>query len=127
MHRHNRSGGSGWCLRDVWSSDYPVSLGVGCVCAGKMEGDPEAAKKRESEFKNRQSRIENFKKKEWKQSFKGNDYIKYHGHLIVLYFTGNNKWKYSIDGVFSPHEYQKKKQAIDAIAEKLADGLLEKQ
>ena len=31
-------------------------LAVGCVCAGRMEGDVESAKRREAEFKNRQAR-----------------------------------------------------------------------
>lgn len=31
-------------------------LAVGCVCAGRMEGDVEGAKRREAEFKNRQAR-----------------------------------------------------------------------
>ena len=39
------------------------SLTAGCVCAGRMEGDVEAAKQREAAFKNRQSRRANFMKK----------------------------------------------------------------
>ena len=52
------------------------SLIAGCVCAGKMEGDIAGARQREAEFKNRQVRRANFLKKEWKQSKKGNEYLK---------------------------------------------------
>ncbi len=34
--------------------EYPRTIGAGCVCAGRMEGDPEAARLRENAFKNRQ-------------------------------------------------------------------------
>ena len=65
---------------DAW----PVSVGAGCVCAGRMEGDPERAKKREAEFKNRQARRETFLHTETKRSRKGNEYLKYHGETVTL-------------------------------------------
>ncbi|MBQ3637280.1 MAG: hypothetical protein II953_02870, partial [Clostridia bacterium] len=65
---------------DAW----PVSVGAGCVCAGRMEGDPERAKKREAEFKNRQARRETFLHTETKRSRKGNEYLKYRGETVTL-------------------------------------------
>lgn len=43
------------------------SLVCGCVCAGKMEGSVEEAKRRESEFKNMQARSKGLYKKQWRK------------------------------------------------------------
>lgn len=58
----------------------------GCVCAGKMEGNIEEAKRREAEFKNKQERRVNFFKRKWKHSKKGNKYLKIEDHVIVILF-----------------------------------------
>ena len=63
---------------------YPRKIGAGCVCAGKMEGDPEAAKSRESEYKKRQSRLKNFMSRKRLRSKNGNEYIKYKDDVIVI-------------------------------------------
>lgn len=95
-------------------------LDVGCICAGKMEGDVEAAKKREQNFKNKEARRENFKKRKWKDSRKGNSYLKIKNHVIVLYKNKNgNGWKYSIDSVFCDGTYPTKEKAINAAFEGL--------
>lgn len=72
-------------------------LNVGCICAGKMEGDIETAKKRENEFKNKEKRKENFLKLKWKTSRNGNSFLKNKKHHIVLYnlrihIYGNMLW-----------------------------------
>lgn len=98
---------------------YP-NLDVGCVCAGRMEGDPEKAKKREQDFKNKQARKENFKKRQWKTSKNSNSYLKIKDHLVVLYYNKkNDNWKYSIDNVFCQEVYKTRDEAIDAVFEAL--------
>lgn len=91
-------------IRYVHHVEHPQyrSLAVGCVCAGRMEGDIEGAKRREAEFKNKQARHVNFLKRKWKRSKKGNEYLKIDGHIVVLYqeMKGKNLWKYSIDNEF---------------------------
>lgn len=100
------------------------SLGVGCVCAGKMEGDVEGAKQREQDFKNRQSRKENFKKRKWKTSKNNNSYIKIKDHLIVLYQNAKyGSWKYSLDNVFCTEVYSTREEAMDAAFEALEKKL----
>lgn len=95
-------------------------LDVGCICAGKMEGDVEAAKKREQEFKNKQARRASFENRRWKNSRNGNPYLKIKNHLIVLYQHKNgNIWKYSIDSAFCPEIYRTKEEALDAAFEAL--------
>lgn len=96
------------------------SLGVGCICAGKMEGSIEQAKKREQDFKSKESRRESFKNRRWKTSKNSNSYIKIKDHLVVLYYNKNyNNWKYSLDNQFCPEVYHTREEAIDAAFEAL--------
>ena len=90
-------------------------LRVGCVCAGKMEGDMERARKREQDFKNKQARQASFAKRKWKRSKNGNPYLKIKGHLIVLYqIQGSASWKYAMDSVFGEETYPKREDAVQA-------------
>ena len=79
-----------------------------------MEGDIAGARQREAEFKNRQVRRANFLKKEWKQSKKGNEYLKIDNHVIVLYHNteNGNNWKYSIDNQFCHNRYTTRERAV---------------
>lgn len=101
------------------------AMDVGCVCAGKMEGDPERARRREQECKNREARRETFMNRPWKQSRNQNPYLKVKDHLIVLYENRNREardfgmWKYSIDNVFSPEVFRTKEEAKLAAFEAL--------
>lgn len=74
---------------------YPRKIGAGCVCAGKMEGNPEAARTRETEFKNKQRRLSTFLAINPKRSRNGNEYIKYRDEIITIladkYKPGNFK------------------------------------
>ncbi|MDE6940904.1 MAG: hypothetical protein K2P40_08195, partial [Lachnospiraceae bacterium] len=97
------------------------SLTAGCVCAGRMEGDIEAAKRREADYKNRESRRASFFKKKWKHSKKGNEYLKTDGHVIVLCQlerTGN-QWKYAIDNTFCKTLYSNRDTAAAAVFDAL--------
>ena len=96
-------------------------LFVGCVCAGKMEGNIAGAKKREADFKNRQTRRAKFLKRPWKQSKKGNEYLKIDEHVIVLYHNTNagNIWKYSIDNEFCKTAYATREKAVAAVFDAL--------
>ena len=115
-------------IRYVHHMQHPDfrDLDVGCICAGKMEGDIDAAKQREQDFKNKQSRRENFKKRKWKTSKNNNSYLKIKEHLVVLYFNKKfNNWKYSIDNQFCVEVYPTREQAVDAAFEVL-DGIINK-
>lgn len=111
-------------------------LGVGCVCAGRMEGDPEKARRREQDFKNKEARRENFMKRDWKRSKNNNPYMKNKNHVIVLYEIKHNApgrsndtghyapqkssgWKYSIDNLFCPEIFSTMEQAKLAAFEAL--------
>lgn len=111
-------------------------LSVGCVCAGRMEGDVETAKRREAEFKNKQSRRLRFFQRKWKQSKKGNEYLKIDGHVIVLYQHSKNTqanhdaregksregasvWKYAIDNQFCRTVYATRERAVAGVFDAL--------
>ena len=93
-------------------------LNVGCVCAGKMEGDVNSARQRVQEFKKKQARKENFKRRNWKISKNNNRYLKIKDRLIVLYYNEKrNNWKYSLDNVFCVEVYATRDEAMDAAFE----------
>ena len=96
------------------------SLVCGCVCAGRMEGNVEEAKRREAEFKNMQARRISFFKRKWRRSKKGNDYLKIDDHVVVIYnIKPGNQWKYSIDNEFSQTVYSSRERAMSAAFERL--------
>ena len=68
----------------MFHPDYPRRIGAGCVCAGRMEGNPERARERENAVKNRLARRETFLKTPLKRSRNGNEYIKYKDEIITL-------------------------------------------
>ena len=83
--------------------DYPRTIGAGCVCAGRMEGDPEAARNREAAFKNRLARRETFTASKLKRSRKGNEYLKYKGELVTLLEDRFRPgcWKTAVRGIYT--------------------------
>ena len=83
----------------------------------------EAAKRREADCKNRESRRASFFKKKWKYSKKGNEYLKTDGHVIVLCQlerTGN-QWKYAIDNTFCKTLYSNRDTAAAAVFDALEE------
>ncbi len=97
--------------RMVHPDHRPIS--AGCYCAGRMEGDPDAARERERELKNRQARRESFVRREWKRSKNGNEYLKLRGHVLVLYKLKNGGgWKYAIDSAFAGELFGSRESAV---------------
>ncbi len=95
-------------------------LDVGCVCAGKMEGNIAAARQRERNFRNRQARQNTFLGRTWKTSKNGHQYLKVQGHLVLLYHVpGGREWKYAIDQVFCPRMYRTREDAVLGAFEEL--------
>lgn len=99
---------------------YRRRIGAGCICAGKMEGNPEAARERENAFKNRQSRRETFLGTKLKKSKNGNEYFKYKGSLVTVipdkFKKGYCKTVYK--GEFSP-SYPNKEDALSDLFDKI--------
>ena len=75
--------------------EYPHILECGCVCAGKMEEDYDAASKRETNSKNLAQRRARWLTRKWKVSQSGNHYLKTDGFHIVV-FPKADRWSGTI-------------------------------
>lgn len=111
-------------VHHMYHMETGKQLDCGCICAGKLEGDIDKARKREAAFKNKEQRKINFKKKKWKCSSRGNEYLKIKNHLIVLFhFRDSDKWNFSIDNVFNKKAYKTREECIEGIFNALEDLL----
>ena len=99
---------------------YYKSLDCGCVCAGKLEGNIQTARQRESELKNRKKRktTDSARPTGWKISRKGYVYRIINDHTLVL-FKRKDKWMYSIDRNVNSFQYESLEEAAK-YAEKAA-------
>ena len=70
--------------------EYKRMLTVGCICAGKMEGNEQEAISREKDLKNLVNRRKNFMTREWKKTTKGFPYYRFKGVHFLLYDLPNN-------------------------------------
>lgn len=64
---------------------YPKVLNVGCICAGKMEGNAEAPMEREQRLKSRSSRKSRFAAARWRLSQNGNQCRKIDGFIVTIF------------------------------------------
>jgi hypothetical protein len=60
-------------------------LGVGCVCAGHLEGDLTAAQKREASMQSRAGKRKRWISRRWRISAKGNPWIRSDGYRVTVY------------------------------------------
>jgi hypothetical protein len=74
---------------NLWDED----IEVGCICAGRLTGDIEEAKRLEKETRNRTSRRDRWLERIWKVSRNGNYYLKFR-HRGVRYHIVIVKSKY---------------------------------
>ena len=109
--------------------NYPETLDVGCVCAGRMEEDYAAPRERESELRNAAGRRRRWAKSKWRASAKGNPYRNVAPYNIVVYLKGRDgeqeTWGFRVtnrateDSTYSRKPYasedEAKLRAFDAI------------
>jgi len=101
-------------------------IAVGRICAGDLSGDP-SADSEERKLRNLAQRRANFLKlKGWQVSSKGNPWISYQDHHIVLIRRPNRKFRLQIDGEFGkltfPDERSAKLRAFDVVMRKIMKG-----
>ena len=104
---------------------YPDHLDVGCVCAGHMEEDAAAALQRERVLRNAASRRRRWLTRSWRQSAKGNDYLKTDGfHLVV--FPNRGGWNMFITWIATGQKWQSPRLYKTKDAAKLGafDGMI---
>ena len=69
--------------------NYPGELGCGCVCAGNMEQDLQAARHRESSMKTSLRRRQAFvRSRHWRISQKGNPWMQRDGWTVTIFPRG---------------------------------------
>lgn len=75
---------------------YKTILQVGCVCAGRMEGDIQSAQSREKEMQSRATARQAWAQREWKRSqANGNQSIHHKGcHIIIFRSNIGTDWMY---------------------------------
>jgi hypothetical protein len=66
--------------------DVAGILACGCVCAGNMEGDLAAARERDALMISRAAKRKRWLDRKWKESKKGNDYIKADGYIVTVFY-----------------------------------------
>ena len=105
--------------------DYSDELEVGCVCAGHMEQDYEAARHRERSIKNSARRRSRWLNRTWATSSKGNPYLNTDGFNIVLYKQGN-QWTGAIADRATGEKTQARRRYATLDQAKLAafDGMI---
>jgi hypothetical protein len=65
--------------------NYAETLPVGCICAGRMEGDPVRARDREASFKALCGRRAKWLTREWCLSQRGNQYRNTDDFIVVVF------------------------------------------
>lgn len=77
--------------------DHAAMLRVGCICAGRMEGAPEAARARERPMRRRAARLDRFLARAWRRSARGNEWTRVRGLHVVVYPRGK-RWSFAVEG-----------------------------
>jgi len=115
--------------------NYQRGLTVGCICAGKMEGDLQSAKERDSFMKSRMNKRKNWLERKWKISRNGNQYVKSDGFIVVMK-QKEGLWSAFVkseDGSFekwssrkNANENEMKLAAFDCLTKVLAEKEMQK-
>lgn len=104
--------------------DWPGTIAVGRICANDLAGDP-AIDATERRLRNLAQRRAAFTKlKGWQTSEKGNLWIEYEGHHIVVVRFPGGRCRLRIDGEFGRLTFANKdramRRAFDVVQRKLA-------
>jgi hypothetical protein len=111
--------------------NYNGTLMVGCVCAGKMEGNLQSAKERDSFMKSRMNKRKNWLDRKWKISRNGNQYVKTDGFIVVMKLNKEGLWSAFVKSEkgdfeqWSSRKYKNEKEmklaAFDCLTKVLAE------
>jgi hypothetical protein len=98
--------------------EYPETLDCGCICAGHMEGNPYAARARETTMRNRAERKDRWLDRQWRRSKQGNAFIKTDGYLMVIY-PRDAHWAFHIKNIDSGVGFASRRPLENETAAKL--------
>jgi hypothetical protein len=109
--------------------DHPKELRVGCVCAGHMEEDYEAAQRRERSARNTARRRANYMRRRakwtspgaWRWSQRGNLWRKVKGVVVAVFPNQDREdtWKGMIGEEFGTLTHPTRERAMLAIFDRL--------
>jgi hypothetical protein len=99
--------------------DYPTPLGCGCICAGRMEGDYEGARKREASLHSAAGRRQRWLSRKWRTSGKGNPYLNVDGYNIVIFPRADTSWGFRVTNRETEDTIQSRQPYRSADAAKL--------
>lgn len=89
---------------------------VGCDCAEHMTSDYVTPKRREKELRRKAVQRANFVKRKWRESAKGNWYLRVEGHILVIYREqSSGQWKGIIDDRKGKKKFESLREAKLAI------------
>lgn len=103
------------------SNEHGETLRVGCVCAGKLEGNYLAAKNREQNFKNRIKAKRRFVSKKWKVSQKGHEYLVINKQFTVGVINHRSHFSGWVDDQFLKQRFPDSEAAKAHIFELLSE------
>ncbi len=106
-------------VHEMEHDDYPDTLRVGCVCAGNMQQDLVAARRRDDEMKSRASKKRRWLTRNWKKSAKGNDTLVADGYRVAVYPKGGH-YGATVSSTSGDYLRHSKRQYPTADAAKLA-------
>src|SRR5882672_12365029 len=72
--------------------DYAGELGVGCVCAERMEDDYEGPRRRERALRSSAARRKRWLTRTWRTSARGNPYLNTDGLNITVFQNSDGTW-----------------------------------
>lgn len=75
-------------------SEYPETLGVGCICAEHMESDYVNPRLREKRLKSKARRRRSWSEREWRVSAKGNAYLNTEGFNLTVLPASDRKGRF---------------------------------
>lgn len=100
--------------------DYESVLGVGCVCAERMEEDYAGPKRRESALRNAAGRKRRWLTRKWRISAKGNAYLNVDRINITIFQKRNGSWGGRLQDRISGHKIDSRRTYASENEAKLA-------
>jgi hypothetical protein len=77
---------------------YAEPLACGCICAGHMEQDPDAARQRDESMRNRAGKRARWVTRRWKISARGNEWLEADGFRVTI-FVRDGRWAAAVFAV----------------------------
>ncbi len=110
---------------------YSKTLEVGCICAGKLEGDEKKAREREKDhinwLKRKQNRASKLRNEEnWRVSKQGNSYLKIDGCMFHLQKCRNGAIKGDLFETFNKDLEPIGKPIFDMSKERVVEALFKR-